>query len=267
MKTSLLVVLQTHSKGNRDDSQTRYCNAPKIEVSLRCIFSVIDSLNYAQEQYPDYEIELQIFDDHSDQEFLDILQKLIDTAKIKINLTHLKTYGIMPSILRCYEHGKNYGKDWVYFVQDDFLHQQNSVELMIHAINQFSCNLGQPASIFPFNKPAEYHDPENTAVKCNIVVGKDRYWRTNIHVAVNLMTHASIIKQNWDLFYKMATSEVSGTMEIESICKIYYERKYYCFTPIPSLALHLQTDWDKDFFIDWESWWNEYDLEKLNEKN
>jgi hypothetical protein len=27
----------------------------------------------------------------------------------------------------------------------------------------------------------------------------------------------------------------------------------------------MQTEWDKDFFIDWKSWWNEYDLEKLNE--
>jgi hypothetical protein len=173
----------------------------------------------------------------------------------------------MPSILRCYEHGRDYGKDWVYFIQDDFLHQQNSVELMIDAINQFSCNLGKPTSIFPFNKPAEYHDPQNTAVPCNLVVGKDRYWRTNIHPAVTLMTHSSIIKLHWDLFYKMGTSKVSETMEMDSIDKIYYERGYYCFTPIPSLALHMQTEWDKDFFIDWKSWWNEYDLEKLNEKN
>ena len=267
MKTHLLVVLQSHSKGNRDDNHERYCNAPKIEVSSRCIFSVIDSLNYAQEQYPDYEIELQIFDDHSDQEFLDILQRLIDTAKFKVNLTHLETYGIMPSILRCYEHGRDYGRDWVYFIQDDFLHQQNSVELMIDAINQFSCNLNAPASIFPFNKPAEYHQAENTAVSCNIVVSRDRYWRTNIHPAVTLMTHSSIIKLHWDLFHKMGTSEVSETMEMDSICKIYYERCHYCFTPIPSLALHMQGEYDKDFFIDWKSWWNEYDLEKLNEKN
>ena len=267
MKIHLLVIVQTHSKGNRDNLLERYCGAPKIELSSRCIFSLIDSLNYAQQKYPDYEIELQIFDDHSDQEFLDNLQKLINTSKFKVNLTHLETYGIMPSILRCYEHGRDYGKDWVYFVQDDFLHQQNSIELMIYAINQFSCNLNAPASIFPFNKPAEYHEPENTAVSCNIVVSKDRYWRTNIHPAVTLMTHIHIIKKNWDLFYKMGTSEVSETMEMDSICKIYYERGYYCFTPIPSLTLHLQGEYDKDFFIDWKSWWNEYDLEKLNEKN
>lgn len=267
MTGHLLVVLQTHSKGNRDDTQTRYCKAPKIEVSSRCVFSLIDSLNYSQQQYEDYEIELQIFDDHSDKEFLNTLQRLIGLAKFRVTLTHLDSYGIMPSILRCYEYGKSFGRDWVYFVQDDFLHQKNSVELMLHAINQFSCNLGKPASIFPFNKPAEYHDPKNTAVLCNVVAGKDRYWRTNIHPAFTLMTNISIIQANWDLFHKMGTSEVSSVMEMESIDRIYYERGYYCFNPIPSLALHMQTEWDKDFFIDWKSWWNEYDLEKLNEKN
>lgn len=267
MKSHLLVILQTHSKGNRDKDSGRYCEEPKIEVSSRCIFSLIDSLNYAYEKYPDYEIELQIFDDHSDQEFLEILNRLINIAKFKINLIHLETRGIMPSILRCYEHGKEYGKEWVYFVQDDFLHQQNAIELMIHAINNFSVNLNAPASVYPFNKPAEYHLPENTAVPCHIVAGKDRYWRTNKHPPFTLMTHISIIKENWDLFYKMGTSEVSEKMEMDSICKIYYERGYYMFVPIPSLALHMQGEFDKDFYIDWKSWWNEYDLEKLNEKN
>lgn len=267
MKSHLLVVLQTHSRGNRDKEQERYCKASKLELSSRCVFSLIDSLNYAQEKYPDYEIELQIFDDHSSSEFLELLERLISSSKIKINLTNLETHGIMPSILRCYEYGRDCGKDWVYFVQDDFLHQQNSIELMLYAINQFSCNLGSPASIFPFNRPAEYHIPENTAVSCNIVVSKDRYWRTTIHPAFTLLTHLSIINQNWDLFYKMGTSEVSDIMELESINKIYYERGYFCFNPIPSLALHMQTEWDKDFFIDWKTWWNEYDLEKLNEKN
>jgi hypothetical protein len=56
-------------------------------------------------------------------------------------------------------------------------------------------------------------------------------------------------------------------MEMDSICKVYYERGHFCFTPIPSLALHMQGEYDRDFFIDWKSWWNEYDLEKLNDKN
>lgn len=266
MNNHLLVVLQTHSKSNSQKNLVRYCGAPKIELASRCTFSLIDSLNYAQEHNPNCEIEMQIFDDHSDQEFLDTLEKLISIAKFKINLTHLETHGIMPSILRCYEHGKEYGKDWVYFIQDDFLFQQNSIDLMLYAIEEFSNNLGRPASIHAFNDPWEYYMPENVAVPCHIVVSKDRYWRTNIHVPFSLMTHISIIRQNWDLFYKMGTSEVHGKMEQESISRLYYEREYRAFTPIPSLSLHMQAETEKDFFIDWKSWWNEYDLKKLNGK-
>ncbi len=267
MSNHLLVVLQTHSKSNSQKGLVRYCGAEKIEVSSRCVFSLIDSLNYAVEHNPDTTIELQIFDDHSDQKFLDILDKIISIAKFNVNLTHLDTYGIMPSILRCYEHGKQYGTDWVYFIQDDFLFQQKSIDLMLYAIEEFSSNLGKAASIHAFNDPWEYYMPENVAVSCHIVASKDRYWRTNIHVPFSLMTHISIIRKEWDLFYKMGTSEVSGDMEFESISKLYYERGYTAFTPIPSLASHMQSETEIEFFVDWESLWNEYDLEKLNEKN
>lgn len=267
MNNELLVVLQTHSKSNSQKSLVRYCGAPKIEVSSRCVFSLIDSLNYAVENNPNTKIELQIFDDHSDEEFLRTLNKLISLAKFPVNLEHLETYGIMPSILRCYEHGRYYGKDWVYFIQDDYLLQQKSIDLMLYAIEEFSSKMGKPASIHAFNDPFEYYVPENVAVPCHLVVSKDRYWRTNIHAVFSLMTHISIIRDNWDLFYKMGTSEVSGDMEFESISKIYYERGYIQFTPIPSLASHIQAETEKEYFVDWKVLWDNYDLEKLNEKD
>lgn len=267
MKNELLVVLQTHSKSNNQTGIIRYCGHPKIEISSRCVFSLIDSLNYASKNNPNTEIKLQIFDDHSDEEFLKTLSKIISLCNFEVNLENLKTYGIMPSILRCYEHGRDYGKDWVYYIQDDFLFQKNSVDLMLFAANQFSSNLNSPASIHAFNDPYEYTQAENTAIKSHIVISKDRYWRTNIHAVFSMFTHHSIIKDNWDLFYKMGTSEVHPLMEHESISKLFQERGYYQFTPIPSLSLHMQSETEKDFFIDWKSWWNEYDLDKLNEKN
>jgi hypothetical protein len=267
MNSELLVVLQTHSKSNSQKGLVRYCGAPKIEVSSRCVFSLIDSLNYALENNPDVKIKLQIFDDHSDQEFLDTLDRLISLAKFPVNLEYLESYGIMPSILHCYEHGRYYGKDWVYFIQDDFLFQQKSIDLMLNAIEDFSKNLGKPASIHAFNDPWEYYMPENVAVPCHLVASKDRYWRTNIHVPFSLMTHISIIRDNWDLFYKMGTSEVSGEMEFESISRLYYERGYTAFTPIPSLASHMQAETEKEYFVDWKPLWDNYDLEKLNEKD
>lgn len=267
MNSELLVILQTHSKTNRESTLVRYCDAPKIEVSSRCVFSLIDSLNYVVENNPKIKIQLQIFDDHSDQKFLDTLNDLISIAKFQVNLINLETYGIMPSILRCYEHGRDYGSDWVYFIQDDFLFQKESIDLILFAAEQFSSNLLQPVSIHAFNDPYEYTAPVNTSLKSHIVASKDRYWRTNIHAVFSLFTHHSIIKDNWDLFYKMGTSEVNSTMELDSISRLFWERNYYQFTPIPSLCLHLQGECEKDLFLDWRSWWDQYSLDKLNEKN
>lgn len=264
MKECLLVVLQTHSKSNSGGNYTRYCGSPKIEVSSRCVYSLVDSLNYAAKNKENLEIDLQIFDDHSDEEFLETLNKIIATANFKVNLTHLETHGIMPSILRCYEHGRDYGKDWVYFIQDDFLFQKNSVDLILYAANQFSCNLGSPASIHAFNDPFEYTQPENTELRSHIVISKDRYWRTNIHAVFSLFTHHCIVEKNWDLFEKMGKSEISSTMEQDSISKLFWQRGYFQFTPIPSLSLHIQGEREKDPFIDWISWWDAYSLDKLN---
>lgn len=262
----LLVVLQTHSLGNRDVSIKRYCGCRKLEVSKRCVFSLVDSLNYLVSRDKNLSVELQIFDDHSHCEFLDFLDELFKIAKFKVNLTKLETKGIMPSILKCYEHGKAFGKDWVFFVQDDFLFQKNSLYLMMYGVNQFSVALGKPASIHAFNDPYEYTQPSNVALTSHIVASKDRHWRTNIHGVFTMLTHHSIIKENWDLFYAMGTSKIHRDMEQDTISKLFYERGYFQFTPLPSLVLHMQGEAEKDLFLDWRSWWNAYELEKLNKE-
>lgn len=262
--TDLLVILQTHSKNNAQKKQ-RYCKAPKKEVMRRCVSSLIDSLNYANNLNPELNIRLKIFDDHSDKESLDILHALTLKCSFEVDLESLWTSGIMPSILRCYEYGRDKGKDLVYFIQDDFLFQENSIDLMLFAINQFSANTGKPASIHAFNDPYEYYMPENTALKSHIVASKDRFWRTNIHGVFSMMTHASIVQTHWDLFEKMGRSKYDPNMETLSISKLFYERDLLQFTPIPSLALHMQYDTEIDPYINWREWWDKYDLKEFPE--
>ena len=262
----LLVVLQTHSKNNVQKKE-RYCNAPKKEVMRRCVSSLIDSLNYANNLNPELNIRLKIFDDHSDADSLEILKSLTLKCSFEVDLESLWTIGIMPSILRCYEHGRDHGKDWVYFIQDDFLFQENSIDLMLFAINQFSANIGKPASIHAFNDPYEYMMPENTALRSHIVASKDRFWRTNIHAVFSMMTHVSVVTTHWDLFEKMATSKYSPHMETLSISKLFYERELLQFTPIPSLALHMQYETEIDPYINWREWWDKYELVEFPEIN
>lgn len=260
----LLVILQTHSRGDSQHylklhEMKRYCGADKFEVMRRCTLSLIESLNYAAELLPDLEIELQVFDDHSDKQSLSWLRSNIDKARFPVTLEHLETNGIMPSIMRCYQHGKDYGKEWVYFVQDDYLYDKKAISDMILAIHEFSRNLNAPASIYPFNDPYKY-EPVNTPTLSHIVRSQGRHWRTQIMTASCFMTHMLVISNNWDLFEKMGKSEVSGTMEDESINQLFRTRGYYLFVPIPSLALHMQYSTEEDPLINWREWWDKYAL-------
>jgi SAM-dependent methyltransferase len=260
----LLVVLQTHSKGDSQHylkmhEMKRYCGEDKPEVTRRCVASLIDTLNHAKAVVPDLQIELQVFDDHSDEQSVQYLKTNLAKATFPVQLEHLETYGIMPSILRCYEHGRDHGKDWVYFAQDDYLYDETAIEKMLRASVEFSNNMGRPVSIYPFNDPYKYM-PVNVAVRSHIVRSSDRHWRTQVMTASCFMTHISVIHKEWHLFEKMGKSEVSGVMEDESINQLFRSLGYYLFVPIPSLALHMQYSTEYDPLMDWREWWDKYPL-------
>jgi len=260
----LLVVLQTHSKGDSQHylkmhEMKRYCGEDKPEVTRRCVASLIDTLNHAKAVVPDLQIELQVFDDHSDEQSVQYLKTNLAKATFPVQLEHLETYGIMPSILRCYEHGRDHGKDWVYFAQDDYLYDETAIEKMLRASVEFSNNMGRPVSIYPFNDPYKYM-PVNVAVRSHIVRSSDRHWRTQIMTASCFMTHVSVIQKEWHLFEKMGKSEVSGVMEDESINQLFRSLGYYLFVPIPSLALHMQYSTEYDPLMDWKEWWDKYNI-------
>jgi predicted SAM-dependent methyltransferase len=73
------------------------------------------------------------------------------------------------------------------------------------------------------------------------------------------MTHHKVIVDNWDLFEAMGKHVVDANMEDETINQLFRTRGYYLFTPIPSLALHMQYDTEEDNQINWREWWDRYD--------
>lgn len=258
MKLNLLIVLQTHSLGDnqRPDGQ-RFVGVKKSEVMRRCTLSLIESINYAQDKLNEFDFELVVYDDHSDEESLKELQYNLSQCKVKYTLHNLIPRGIMPSILECYQHGKNYGKDWVYFAQDDYLYQETAIHDMILTAIFTSNSLQNYTCIFPYNDPYHYI-PTNTAIQSHIIQYLGRHWRTQIMTACCFMVHHDVIINNWDLFFAMGTHALSSTMERDTINKLFTERNFYLFIPIPSLAFHMQYETEIDTTTDWQTLWDKY---------
>lgn len=251
-----LCVLQTHSLSNSQKDITRYGCTDKAEIVKRCTRSLVKSMNYAKLIMPHVNFRLQVYDDHSDDKCIQTLKETLSTAKFETNLDHLETRGIMPSILKCYEHGYAHGKDLVYYAQDDYLFTESAIWEMIEEFLDASGKLGRWCCIYPFDDPWRY--VHWNIVPVEIVLGKKRHWRRNYKTASCFMTHVDVIRKQWDLFEAMGKHEVNGEMEDNTINKLFSERGYTLLTPIPSLALHFQTDIEKDPYIDWKSWWDKH---------
>lgn len=262
----LLVVLQTHSLSNNQRQITRYMSTDKAEISYRCIKSLINTINYLVDLKPDQiSIRLQVFDDHSDKEFLDKLDILLKDCKAKVNLEHLTTRGIMPSILKCYEHGRDNGVDLVYFAQDDYLYYETCLWEMVDAYYAFSEKTKLPVCIYPFDDPYRYTNPKPPMV--TIHLGVKRHWRTAFGTASCFMLDHPTLVRHFDLFDKMGREPVSGIMEDVSINELFSKRDCLLFTPIPSVALHAQADTEKDPYLDWKELWDQFAEDEVLQYN
>ena len=260
----LLVVLQSHSRSNAlpyAKEELRYPGVPKIEVSQRCILSLVNSLNYAKYKNPNLEIHLQVFDDNSSHEFLEVLEQILKLSQFKVTFTQLGGVGIMKSILSCYEYGRDYGKSHVYFVQDDFLHHETAIHYMYNNYKDFSEKVGKDITLTGNHDTRYLMYADNISIGCKVVPGIDQCWRTTHASQFTAMMTIKLLRDNWDLFEKMGHTPYDvKCCEDESINHLYFYRGYTEFCPISSLVLQIQWDIHKDFYITWEEWWKKYDL-------
>lgn len=250
------IIVRTHSKSNVHTAartHERYVGAPKSEVLLRCVNSLIVSINAAEA-----DIRVWVLDDTSDEPVLNTLRTILQKCRYPTELIQLppEKCGVQGSALAQFEAGKTYGRDMVYFVEDDYLHTPSAIEEMIGSYELFKRNLGgQEVALFPCDYPDRYmpHEIEPTRV----VYGSHRHWRTVRHTTYTCMLSHSLLVTQWQHFETLAKNyKLDPRITEENTINVIWRECAVLFSPIPSLALHLQFKEHKDPYIDWRAWWD-----------
>ena len=259
------VILRTHDKSNVHktsvigiENEPRYCHKDKKTLALGCIASLINTAN----QVEGHEITFKVLDDHSTDEFLIELEELFDKSKWPHELIHLKECGFNHSSLKGFEACRDSKADLVYLVEDDFLHIPSALTEMIESWYEFTRLSGREIILYPFDFPDDYRPPQLNM----LVYGTNRHWRTGLWTTYTLFLRPQVAIQNWELFESLALKydptysipAEENVNELSTIGKIWIERGAMRFSPIPSIALHMQFERQKDPYIDWEKWWKEY---------
>ena len=263
---SILIIIRMNTEIQiRDQSKKRLFEQPKIEYSYRSIKSLMKSINFCKNKYPNINIKTVIIDDNSKKINLDRIKKIIEGKDIDIHPLDLKKYkGIikdqksketfsnLASLLKSFEIGKSEGDDLIFFVEDDYLHFEPMLEEMVASFERIASQLNKEIFMCPSDYPYLYMNNEKT----NVLIGNKRHWRTIDKTLCTFLTTKKLLDKYWKNFQK--TCEDRYDPFEKYINEIY--QKEICISPLKSLSLHL-TNVNSSYglapFIDYKKVWDE----------
>ncbi len=263
---SILIIIRMNTEVEIwDQNKKRLFEQPKLEYSYRSINSLIKSINFCKNKYPDIKIKTIIIDDNSKVENLNRIEKLIDRKNIEIiSLNHnnyktlikdqksKETFSNLASLMNSFEIAKNQGEDLIFFIEDDYLHFEPMLEEMISSYERIASQLRKDIFMCPSDYPYLYMNNEKT----NILIGNKRHWRTINKTLCTFMTSKNLLNKYWENFQKTC---LDRNDPFEKYINEIYEKEI-CVSPIKSLSLHL-TNINSSYglapFIDYKKLWNE----------
>lgn len=224
-------------------SKSRLFEENKNEYTLRSLNSILKSIMHAKNfKIP---IKLTIIDSGSYQEDLNVIDRLLDKYKINKNYIELdmnyyknkvdhnasqNQQSNMANILKSLEIAKSETYDLIYFVEDDYIHEENSITEMLFTYEKISSLAKEEIVICPADYPYLYHKFDNT----KILLGEKYHWRVVEESLVTFLTSKKIINEYWNKLVSMTEKE---HLPFEKPLHDLYKEKY-CISPIPSLAIH-----------------------------
>ncbi|MDA7449791.1 glycosyltransferase family 2 protein [Candidatus Pelagibacter ubique] len=269
--SSVLIIFRTNTDVEIwDQNKRRLFEQPKIEYALKALNSLIKSINFSIEKYPNIKLKTIIVDDNSKEENLNKLKKLIDQSSLDISITPLnhdkykntikqqknnQTFSNLASLLQSFELAKEYSEDLVFFVEDDYLHFEPMMEEMIASYERIASQVNRDIFMCPADYPYLYMNNEKT----NILIGNKRHWRTVNQTLCTFMTTKSLLNKYWENFYNTCLDRHDP---FEKYLNDIY-KKEFCISPIKSLSLHLtnvNSSYGLSPFIDYKKLWDENDI-------
>ena len=264
---SVLLIFRTNTDIEIwDQNKRRLFEEPKIEYSLRSLNSLIKSIKFSKNKYPNINFKTIIVDDKSKEENLGKIKKLINTSDLDINIFSLnhenykdkikqqknhQTFSNLASLLQCFELGKEHGEDLIYFIEDDYLHFEPMLEEMIASYERIASQVNKDIFMCPADYPYLYMNNEKT----NILIGNKRHWRTVSQTLCSFMTTKTLLDKYWDNFYKTCLDRHDPFEKY--LNEIYKEE--FCISPLKSLSLHLtnvNSSYGLSPFIDYKKLWD-----------
>tara|TARA_B110000971_G_scaffold217204_1_gene253615 strand:+ start:1493 stop:2533 length:1041 start_codon:yes stop_codon:yes gene_type:complete len=248
---SLDIIIRTCSSVNMlTQNKKRIFEEDKIEYTLRSINSVLKSVKYAKEHHPNISIKIIVIDHNSSDKNLEKIKNLLNSFTTQFKLfnldvsefeneikktneknekTTLNQLSNMSNIYKSLMQSKIM-EDLIYFVEDDYIHELDSITEMLFTYERIASLTGNELIICPTDYPYLYVQAEDT----KIYLGEKYHWRKINETLCTFLTSKKILDKHWHKYLSMCTLE---HYPFESPLHEIYKQEL-CVSPIPSIAIH-----------------------------
>ena len=236
---SLNIYFRSCSKVNLwNQNKKRIFEADKEEYALRSLYSILKSINYSKKNFNEINIKLSIIDDNSSDEFIQDMKKLLSKFDIDNEIISLQKNEVtqdvkdsnFASIKKCYTLAKENSEDLIYFVEDDYIHDEICILEMIGTYERIATQLNKEIILCPTDYPYLYANCDPTY----IFLGNKKHWRKTEQSLGTFLISKTNLNIYWENLLQFASGK-DNPAEL-ALHKIY--EKEPCFSPIPSLAIH-----------------------------
>ena len=271
---SLNIILRTCMSVNMlTQSKKRIFEKDKEEYTKRTLISLINSVHYAKDFFKDVKFKVHIIDHNSSKNQISDIRIILEKSNLNFEILNLKFEKFsnlienineekkevtnnqksnMSNIHQSLILSKEVSEDLTYFVEDDYIHEKNSLAEMLFAYEKIASLTKKELIICPTDYPFLYNQSEGT----KIFLGDKKHWRQIDQTLCTFLTSKKIIDRYWDQIISMCKFEhYPFEKPLHNIYK-----KELCISPIPSLAIHftnINSIYGLSPNVDWKRLWDE----------
>ena len=271
---SLNIILRTCMSVNMlTQSKKRIFEKDKEEYTKRTLISLINSVHYAKDFFKDVKFKVHIIDHNSSKNQINDIKIILEQSNLNFEILNLRFEEFSKLIENINEEKKEVTKnqksnmsnihqslilskevseDLTYFVEDDYIHEKNSLAEMLFAYEKIATLTKRELIIFPTDYPFLYNQSEDT----KIFLGDKKHWRQIDQTLCTFLTSKEIIEKYWDQIISMCKFE---HYPFEKPLHNIYKNEL-CISPIPSLAIHftnINSIYGLSPNVDWKRLWDE----------
>ena len=244
---SFLVIFRSFTNENTLLSQNkkRLFEEEKKEYTLRSLNSLCQNLTKAKKEFENLKVFLKIIDDNSKEEIINKMKEICNKYNLSFEISNLEINKYKNEmkfnnnrmiahnchIYQSKDYAINSEFDLLYFVEDDYIHEDDALIEMIYSYQKFASQLNEEVILCPVDYPYLYIDTQDT----KNFIGFKKHWRKiNQSLCTYLISKQTLVKY-WSNYEDMFLNNYDPYEK--PLHELY--KKINCFSPMPSLGLHL----------------------------